>query len=227
MFKGKEHAMRPQFVTRRKFLTLSLLASAILGAIFMYAPMQSVAAARQALGARLHASPTAQRIFSIAPAPVRRVIKKQLVRPEAINASGVSMAGAAMFAPVTITKDASPASGSAVGQGQVIAYSIQATNGASSDTTVGAGGFVRIIDTAPAGTTFTIVTIQQQPQFGSAWSCTILGGGTSIQCQAGDGAGAGVDTFTTQEFVKIRAEVTVGRRDSHRHYADQYCHLSI
>ncbi|HUC20419.1 MAG TPA: hypothetical protein VMR98_02910, partial [Candidatus Polarisedimenticolaceae bacterium] len=128
----------------------------------------------------------------------------------ATMAAGMSPAAAAPLAPVTITKDASPISGSSVLQGQVIAYSIQSTNGASSDTTVGAGGFVRIIDTAPAGTLFTSVIVQQQPQFGSAWSCTILGGGTSIQCVAGDGAGAGVDTFTTQEFVKIRAEVTVG-----------------
>jgi len=179
------------------------------GLVFAFAPMRPVAAARQALASRVNASPTAARILSIAPASVRRAIKTAATaQPKAANAA-ITSAANMMFAPVTITKDASPASGSAVGQGQVIAYTIQATNGASSDTTVGAGGFVRIIDTAPVGTLFTNVTVQQQPQFGSAWSCTILAGGTLIRCSAGDDAGAGVDTFTTQEFVKIRAEATV------------------
>ena len=163
---------------------------------------------RQVVAARLNASPTAERILSLAPASVRRAIKPATAQPKAATAT-IGTSANTMVAPVTITKDASPASGSAVGQGQVIAYTIQATNGASSDTTVSAGGFIQIVDTAPAGTLFTNATIQQQPQFGSAWSCTILGSGTSIRCVAGDGAGAGVDTFTTQEFVKIRAEVTV------------------
>jgi uncharacterized repeat protein (TIGR01451 family) len=163
------------------------------------------AVAQQSSASQIDASPLMKRIQSIAQPPRLRIIKERLA-PLALAPSAPALMP---FAPVTITKDASPISGSAVAQGQAIAYTIQATNGASSDTTVGAGGFVRIIDTAPAGTLFTIVTVQQQPQFGSAWSCTILGGGTSIQCSAGDGAGAGVDTFTTQEFVKIRAEVTV------------------
>ena len=72
------------------------------------------------------------------------------------------------------------------------------------------GGFIRIVDGAPAGTLFTTVTVQQQPQFGGAWSCTLVGGGTSIRCSVGDDTGAGVDTFTNLEFVKIRAEATVG-----------------
>ncbi len=191
-----------------KTVLLTVTAVLLAGLAFAFAPMKPVAAARQALAARVHASPTAERILSLAPASVRRAIKTATAQPKAANVA-VGTAANRMFAPVTITKDASPASGSAVGQGQVIAYNIQATNGASSDTTAGAGGFVRIVDTAPAGTLFTNATVQQQPQFGSAWSCTILGGGTSIQCSAGDGAGAGVDTFTTQEFVKIRAEATV------------------
>ncbi len=179
------------------------------GLVFAFAPMRPVAAARQALASRVSASPVTKRILSFAPASMRRAIKKQPVQPEADKAAGVSMASAAMFAPVTITKDAVPPTGSAVGQGQVIVYNIQATNGASSDTTSGIG-FIRIVDGAPAGTLFTNVTVQQQPQFGSAWACTILGGGISIECVAGNGAAGGNDTFTTQEFVKIRAEVTVG-----------------
>ncbi len=187
-------------------LTVTMVLSA--GLVFAFAPMKPVAAARQALSARINASQTAKKIFSLAPASVRRAIEPATAQPKAAKAAVVTAADM-MVAPVTITKDASPASGSAVGPGQVIAYTIQATNGASSDTTVGAGGFVSVIDTAPTGTLFTNATVQQQPQFGSAWSCTILGGGTSIQCVAGDGAGAGVDTFTTQEFVRIRAEATV------------------
>jgi len=148
-----------------------------------------------------------KRIQSIAQPQRLRIIKERLAR--LVPALAPSAPALVPFSVVTLTKDASPISGSAVVQGQVIAYAIQATNGSSSDTTTGIGGVVRIIDTAPAGTLFTSVIVQQQPQFGSAWSCTILGGGTSIQCNAGDGPGAGIDTFTTQEFVKIRAEATV------------------
>ncbi len=166
------------------------------------------AGAQQSSASQIDASPLMKWIQSIPQAPRLQILKERLA-PLA-PALAPSAPALMPLAPVTITKDASPISGSAVGQGQVIAYTIQSTNGASSDTTTGAGGFVRIIDTAPAGTLFTNATVQQQPQFGSAWSCTILGGGTSIQCVAGDGAGAGVDTFTTQEFVRIRAEVTVG-----------------
>src|SRR5215207_8056627 len=103
-----------QFFTRKSIVAFSLAALMFLTIGFIFAPMSSLAAARQALGARLNASPTAQKIFSIAPAPIRRVIKKQLVKPEANEASGVSMAGAAMLAPVTITKDAIPASGTTI-----------------------------------------------------------------------------------------------------------------
>ena len=103
-----------QFITRRSIVAFSLAALMFLTLGFVFAPMKSLAAARQALGSRLHASPTAKKIFSIAPAPIRRVIKKQLVQPEVNKASGVSMAGAATLAPVTITKDAVPPSGSTI-----------------------------------------------------------------------------------------------------------------
>lgn len=166
------------------------------------------AVAQQSSASQIDASSLMKRIQSIAQPPRLRIIKERLAR--LAPALAPSAPALMPFAPVSITLDATPISGSAVVQGQVIAYAIQATNAASSDTTTGAGGgFVRIVDTAPPGTLFNNVTVQQQPQFGSAWSCTILGGGTSIECHAGDGAGSGVDTFTTQEFVKIRAEVTV------------------
>jgi uncharacterized repeat protein (TIGR01451 family) len=164
------------------------------------APGLAPAVDQQSSASQIDASPLMKRIQSIAQAPRLRIIKERLAQ----------LAPALTpLATVTIAQDASPISGSAVVQGQVIAYTIQSTNGSSSDTTTGAGGFVRIVDTAPSGTLFTNATIEQQPQFGSAWSCAILFGGTSIECHAGDGTGAGVDTFTTQEFVKIRAEVTV------------------
>ena len=196
-----------------KVKTVLLTVSALLlaGLAFAFAPMKPVAAARQALATRVNSSPMAAKILSLAPTSVRRAIKPATAQPKAAIAT-VGTSADMMFAPVTITKDASPPSGSAVGQGQVIAYTIQATNGASSDTTTGGGGggVIVISDTAPAGTLFTNVTVQQQPQFGSAWNCGIAGGGTSINCVAGDGGGPAVDTFTTQEFVKIRAEATVG-----------------
>lgn len=122
--------------TRALFISGALIV--IAGLFFTFAPLSQVAGTWQALAARVKANPTAERILSLAPASVRRAIKPATAQPKAVTAA-VGTSANMMFAPVTITKDASPASGSAVGQGQVIAYTIQATNGASSDTTTGAG----------------------------------------------------------------------------------------
>ena len=68
------------------------------GLVFAFAPMQPVAAARQSLAARVNASPTANKILSIAPAPVRTAIKKRL-SPANPAYAATTAAAAAMFAP--------------------------------------------------------------------------------------------------------------------------------
>src|SRR5205085_3302977 len=136
-----------------------------------------VAAARQALASRVNASPTANKILSIAPAPVRIAIKKRLA-PATPSHAAAAVATMAMMSPYTITKSATPPSGSSVGQGQIITYTITITNGAVTDVTAG-NGFIRSFDTSSTQTSFQFnpafpTGVMTQPGGGSAWGpCTI------------------------------------------------------
>lgn len=73
----------------RKIVVLSLLACLTLSVGFVFAPMQSVAAARQALASRFNASPTGQKIISITPAPIRSLVRRQF-EPVTIVANATS-----------------------------------------------------------------------------------------------------------------------------------------
>ena len=179
------------------------------GLVFAFAPMQPVAAARQSLAARVNASPTANKILSIAPAPVRTAIKKRLTPANPAYAA-TTTAAAAMFAPYTVTKTANPIDGATVGQGQTITYSIAITNTGATDVTA-AGGFLRFADPNPANVVFSAPTVTTQPGGGSsAWSCVINGGG-DLDCQAGDGVGAGVENFAGGATVVLQVTATVNQ----------------
>ncbi|MBX3277222.1 MAG: DUF11 domain-containing protein [Acidobacteria bacterium] len=73
----------------RKIVALSLLACLMLSVGFVFAPMQSAAAARQALASRFNASPTGQKIISITPAPIRSLVRRQF-EPVTIVANATS-----------------------------------------------------------------------------------------------------------------------------------------
>ncbi|HMV84975.1 MAG TPA: isopeptide-forming domain-containing fimbrial protein [Blastocatellia bacterium] len=181
------------------------------GLVFAFAPMKPVAAARQALAARVNASPTAEKILSIAPAPVRTAIKKRIAPVASLvaaNAATAPSAAAAMFAPYGVNLTANPIDGSTVGQGQTITYTINITNNGGTDVTA-AGGFLRYSQNAPTNTVFSNPTVVTQPGGGStAWSC-VLGGGGNLACQAGDGTGAGVENFAAGATVTLRVTATV------------------
>lgn len=120
------------------------------------------------------------------------------------------------MAPYTISMVADPPSGSAVGQGQVITYTLTITNGAAADSTSG-NGFIRTFDTSPLETTFQFNPsfpngVATQPGAGSAWSCTITPNGNvtnQFTCYAGDGIGGGVDTFAANQSVVLKVDALV------------------
>ncbi|MGH9850131.1 MAG: hypothetical protein ACREBD_09755, partial [Blastocatellia bacterium] len=81
------------------------------GLVFAFAPMSSVAAARQIMAARLSASPAVTKILSLAPISL-------------LNAIGFNTAPNNS----TITKIASPPDGTPVAAGQIIAYTLTLAN---------------------------------------------------------------------------------------------------
>ena len=124
---------------------------------------------------------------------------------------------AAWAAPYTINVSASPASGSPIGTGQVITYTITITNGGVADTTSG-NGFIRMFMTSATQTAFQFNPavpngIATQPGGGSAWApCTITpnGNGTNqFTCYAGDGIGGGADSFAANQSVVIKVDALV------------------
>jgi uncharacterized repeat protein (TIGR01451 family)/fimbrial isopeptide formation D2 family protein len=194
-------------LTTKRALLISGVLILVAGLLFAFAPVRQVAAARRALAARVNASPTAEKMLAVAPAPIRRVIKQRFAL--AAPAYAASPAAAMMFAPYTVTKTANPADGSTIGQGQTITYTITITNNGSTDTTLGAGGFIRFADPNPTQVTFTAPTVTTQPGGGStAWTCAIDGGG-DLACLAGDGVGAGVETFAAGALVALQVTATV------------------
>lgn len=119
--------------------------------------------------------------------------------------------------PYTDSLSASPPSGSSVGQGQLITYTITITNGATADTTSG-NGFIRVFDTSTTQTAFQFnpafpTGVMTQPGAGSAWGpCTITpnGNGTNqFTCYAGDGIGGGADTFAANQTVVLKVDALV------------------
>jgi uncharacterized repeat protein (TIGR01451 family) len=191
-----------------------LLLCAILGLAgltFALTPLQSVAAARQALAARWKASPAAEKILSLAPESLRRVVKKGAGAAGSVKAPEAARANLAMGANMmvaAVTKEAVPPTGSAVATGQTIVYTITVTNDGSPKGTI-VNGFLRVTDTAPTGTLFQNASVLTQPGGAStAWSCSISGGVT-LTCRAGDDTGAGVENFDFNQKLQIRVEAVV------------------
>lgn len=188
---------------RRLALSIASLALLISGLTFVLAPLPSVAAARQTLMARLNANPAAEKMLSYAPAPIRRAVKSRLAEA----------ATAPLLFVSNVTKSAVPATGSVVGRGNTIVYTINVTNDNSSETTNGGGapnGFMRVVDTAPVGTLFQNASVIAQPQaLSTSWTCAIGGGGATLTCSAGDDTGSGIELFTASQTLQIRVEAVV------------------
>ncbi|HQR33335.1 MAG TPA: hypothetical protein PLK30_11400, partial [Blastocatellia bacterium] len=206
--------MQTTHTFKAKTALLTISAMFLAGLTFAFAPMKPVAAARQALATSVNSSPTANKILSIAPTSVRSAIKKRLT-PAVTNNSATANVSVAMT-PYTITKSATPPSGSTVGQGQIITYTITVTNGAAADSTSG-NGFIRVFDTSTTETSFQFNPafpngVMTQPGAGSAWSCTITpnGNGTNqFTCYAGDGIGGGADTFAANQTIVLKVDALV------------------
>ena len=124
---------------------------------------------------------------------------------------------AAWATPYSINVTASPASGSPIGTGQVITYTITISNGGVANTTSG-NGFIRMFMTSTTQTTFQFNPaapngVATQPGAGSAWApCTITpnGNGTNqFTCYAGDGIGGGADTFAANQSVVLKVDALV------------------
>ena len=193
--------------TRALFISGALLIVA--GLAFAFAPLSQVAAARQALVARANANPTIGKILSLAPAPVRSVIQKRLAQP-ALKAAGVA-APAAMMAVGGITLEATPATGSFVGQQQplnVIAYTIIVTNDGGADLEGPGGTSINVTFNAPPGTLLQNLAVIEQPQALSAdWTCPgFVNGAATLTCSP-NGAGNGL--FSGNQTVRIRVEAAV------------------
>ncbi|MFN0021570.1 MAG: dockerin type I domain-containing protein [Pirellulaceae bacterium] len=122
-----------------------------------------------------------------------------------------------MLAPFTISMVADPASGSAVGQGKIITYTITITNGATAESTAG-NGFIRAFDTSPQELLFQFnpafpTGVVTQPGAGSAWgpaTITPNGNGTNqFTIYAGDGIGGASDTFAANQTVVLKVDALV------------------
>ena len=115
-------------LTTKNALAISAVLMATAALFFAFAPMNRVAAARGALATRINASATANKILSVAPVPVRNVIKRRLAQPEL---KAAPFAASTAMGVAGIALESTPSSGSAVGQQSplnVIAYTMTVTN---------------------------------------------------------------------------------------------------
>ena len=124
----------------------------------------------------------------------------------------------ALAGTYAISISAVPPSGSLIGVGQVITYTITVSNSGTTDQT-GFNGFIRMFDTAPAQTLFQFAPgvpngVLAQPGSGSFWNCNIVPNGASNQflCYAGSGPDPFVDSFAGGNSVvfRVNALVTAG-----------------
>ncbi|MEP7273499.1 MAG: hypothetical protein ABI882_18525, partial [Acidobacteriota bacterium] len=219
MFKGKEHAMRPhQLGNRRNVIILSLLASFILGAIFVFAPMSSIAAPRQALAKTLSpspAGPVTTSVFADAHRYYRGVFDWNRPLPwldvAKITGEGETKAsgsfitvGAMVFAGATLV--ASPPSGTTVAPGSNITYTITINNGFCTDTNT----FIQT--QTPLNTTFVSAAITDNP---TAWTITaqpIVGGTGLVRWDGPGGIGSlpADDSITVTLTVKVNPAASDG-----------------
>ncbi|MDX2032752.1 MAG: hypothetical protein SF339_18895 [Blastocatellia bacterium] len=198
--------------TRSRLVVMTGVFLLVAGLLFTFSSARPAAAARAALAARVGASPVARKILSAAPAQMRSAVQKRLA-PLAANRAAGAVPG---MAPYTITMTAAPPSGSTVGQGQIITYTINITNNGGIDVTSGSG-FIRAFDASAPETLFQFNPgapngVMTQPGAGSAWSCAITpnGNGTNqFTCSAGDGAGGAADTFAAGATVVLKVDALV------------------
>ncbi len=118
------------------------------GLVFAFAPIASVAAARQSMAVRLSANPVISKVLSLAPGSILKALGLK-----SLNVGMANAPAAALDNNESITVSAVPPSGSTVEPGGVIAYNIVVTNGPGAD--VNPQITVRI----PAGTRFQSVAI--------------------------------------------------------------------
>lgn len=190
------HTSHTRNFTRARVLLLLCAILGLAGLTFALTPLQSFAAARQALAARWKASPAAEKILSIAPASVRKALKSEATVTN--NASVATVTPAAMFAGISVI--ANPPSGSAVAPGQVITYDITVNNGFCIDAGASIGANV------PANTTFVSASVVNQPVIN--WLVVIQPsvGGTGAVLWAPNSI---IGTFGANESVTVRMVVQV------------------
>jgi uncharacterized repeat protein (TIGR01451 family) len=186
------------------------------GLVFAFAPMSSVAAARQIVAARLSASPTVTKILSLAP--------KSLLSAIGINTATVNS---------TVTKIASPPDGTPVAAGQIITYTLTLANDDLPEI-ANSNGTIKLTDETPPNTVFHSLTILQQPtsvltgygQFD--WECSDPGAGNAgmIACEAKQIDPPGIlplrqyfaanQTFKVEIKVKVDPSVGIGETISNK-----------
>ncbi|MCG3163125.1 MAG: hypothetical protein JMDDDDMK_04503 [Acidobacteria bacterium] len=190
------HTSHTRNFTRARVLLLLCVILGLAGLAFALTPLQSFAAARQALAARWKASPAAEKILSMAPASVRKALKSEATVTN--NASVATVTPAAMFAGISVI--ANPPSGSAVAPGQVITYDITVNNGFCIDAGASIGANV------PANTTFVSASVVNQPVIN--WLVVIQPsvGGTGAVLWAPNSI---IGTFGANESVTVRMVVQV------------------
>jgi uncharacterized repeat protein (TIGR01451 family) len=178
--------------TRARIVLATSALLVISGLIFAYAPIPSVAAARQSLSARLTASPEVVKALSYMPDFLLRAFGAS---PSAFTSS--------------VTMIASPPDGTPVGGSQVITYTVTVTND-DTDDVAPPGGTLRVSFNTPANTTFLNSFILQQPQTTPAFTCTTPPPGTTgaVLCSPPPDGG-GVREFASFETFKIEISVTV------------------
>ncbi len=213
---------------RAIFLVSAILVLA--GVVFTFAPMKPVAAARQALAARLNASPTAGKILSVAPSAVREAVKKRLVAASdsaaavetavapktsparELNASSVGMnASSAMMFDSSVFLLASPPDGTAMARGQVITYVVELTND-NTDDTPPPGSVIRLRGQIPTNTTLVGGSIQilQQPESPIPFLWTCAPGAGIVECNPGNAQFQAFKTFKFQYQVQVNNNAPFG-----------------
>ena len=198
-------------LTRARLIWLSVAMLVLAGLGFAFAPLQPVASARQALAARVNASPTAEKILSLAPTPIRRAVKTRLSNTaSAVPVSELSAASvatttstAATAARALVDLQSSPPDGTPMARGQFITYVVTATNDDSSDNN-GPGETSRAIGQIPANTSLVPGSIQilHQPDDGVLWTCAPVG--ATVSCNNGNGG-----DFGDFEFFRFQYRVQV------------------
>jgi len=159
------------YLTRARIVLMISALLTISGLIFAFAPMPSVAAARQSMAARLSANPAITKILSLTP--------EYLLRAIGINASASNAGFATLNDNEDISISSVPPNGNTVPSGGFIVYTITATNGPAGG---GADNLPTITVNIPAGTIFKGVTTGGSNPFTCQPPATNTPGPASFVC---------------------------------------------